>query len=103
MGLSQDDMNELKQELEKEIKDLAAFNTRLIGFKFMSPTDNKPPRVKLTDKHFDKSVILSLCSGHSLKEAAIRYLIKRGFDVQGANSAHGVIIIRNFNPTNQIK
>ena len=79
-------------------------STRVFSYKRLAPTRYRPPRIKIIDKWFDKSVTFKT-SGKSLTaaEEAMEWLTERGFQVAGYNSAEQIIILKNFNSDQQLK
>jgi len=78
-----------KQQMQR-----LAINTRIIGFKFLGPTNYKGARIKLTDKRNHSTKTISFHYGYTTAGGgAADYLISEGWHVVGCNEDYGVLII----------
>ena len=68
-----------------------AINTRIIGFKFLGPTNHRGARIKLIDKRNHATKTIPYHYGYtSAGGGAADYLL---WNVIGCNEDHGVLII----------
>jgi len=87
----------------KQVKALTGFNTRVLNFKYLSATNHKGSRVKITDPRFKKSVTIGFNSIYdNCGEVAVEYLLKNGWAVSGINEDAGVVILSDWNPDQQL-
>lgn len=88
--------------LYKKVKSFS--NTRTLNYKFLSVTNTKGARIKITDKWFGKSVTIPFSYEYSSDyENALAYLISRGWKVQGMNTESKVIYMSEWDSSKQLK
>jgi hypothetical protein len=86
-----------------DVFNITSTNTRIIGFKYLGPTNTRGSRIKLTDKRFERSKTIPYDYRYtSAVEGAAAYLIENGWRVVGSNSDHGVLIIGDFDSDLQL-
>ena len=95
-------------ERYKQVKQLTAFNTRIINCKYLGPTNTQGSRIKLIDRRFETSVTIPYNYEYSSAlEGAVDYLLDHGWDVAGFNSdcnkTEHIIIIRSWDSSQQLK
>ncbi len=91
----------------KKVKQLTAFNTRIINCKYLGATNTQGSRIKIIDRHFKESVTIPYnYEFSSTLEGAVHYLLEKGFDVVGFNSechkTEYIIIIKTWDSTQSI-
>ena len=82
-------------EQYRKVKSIS--NVRVFSYKYLSPTNHRGSRIKITDKWFGKSKTIpyNYMFGSSY-EGAIAYLMEQGFDVASMNSEEQIIIINGW-------
>ena len=76
-------------------------NFHILKVKYLSPTNYKGARVKITSERFEQSKIISYdYSKNSIKDMAIDWLEKEGFEIigHGEGKNHDYIVSSTFKP-----
>jgi len=90
-------------ETYRKVKELTGCNTRILNYKYLGPTNTKGSRVRITDKRFQRSKIVTFDDQFSTAaEVAVDYLLSQGWDVVGTNSDVRVIIMGSWDSDKQL-
>lgn len=86
-----------------KVKDLTTFNTRVLSYKYLGPTNFKGSRVKIADPRFNKSKTIPFeGEWNHASEVAVDYLLQNGWVIVGINSDIQVIILKDFDSDQQL-
>ena len=98
----------MNSEQYTKVKQLCAWNTRVLNVKYLGPTNHKGSRIKIIDRRFNQSITIPYDYQYSSAlEGAVRYLLDKGWDIAGFNSdchqTEYIVIIANWDCEQQLR
>ena len=93
------------KSLQKDVLDIATHDVRVLTVVSFGPTRTKGARVEISDKHFNKSITIPADSSKwsGPIQTAVAYLLSKGWPVESTHKGLGLVIMREWDETNQLR